>query len=202
MLYDPKSCPCRRRGCPRYRNCEACLAHHRADARFPLTACERLERKKKGKGKEEKAEIPTGTILTGKRNERREKKEGRTAMKHSLNIKRIYEEASPEDGFRILTDRLWPRGISKERAEIDLWAKEITPSTPLRKWFGHKAENFEDFGKSYRRELDENPSSEPFVRRVAAELEKGNVTLLYAAKDPSCNHALILQSWLEGRLNV
>ena len=200
MLYDPKSCPCRRRGCPRYRNCEACLAHHRADSRFPLTACEQLERKKRGKEKEEKAEILTGKIITGKRNEK--KKEGRTAMKHSLKIKRIYEEASPEDGFRILTDRLWPRGISKEKAEIDLWAKDTAPSTPLRKWFGHKAENFEEFGKSYRRELDENPSSEPFVRRVAAELEKGNVTLLYAAKDPSCNHALILQSWLEGRLSV
>ena len=77
MLYDPKSCPCRRRGCPRYRNCEACLSHHRADARFPLTACERLERKEKGKEKEGKAESITGKIIAGKRNERRKKGEQR-----------------------------------------------------------------------------------------------------------------------------
>ena len=123
-------------------------------------------------------------------------------MAAEIRIKRIYEAADAADGFRVLVDRLWPRGISKERAALADWWKDIAPSPELRTWFGHKAENFEDFGKSYRRELDENPSSEPFVRRVAAELEKGNVTLLYAAKDPSCNHALILQSWLEGRLSI
>jgi uncharacterized protein YeaO (DUF488 family) len=111
----------------------------------------------------------------------------------TLQIKRIYEDPEPADGFRVLVDRLWPRGISKERAALDLWLKDIAPSTQARTDFGHKAENFEEFTVRYRSELDANDA-------VHAALDLLNnhkvVTLLIAAKDPVINHGQVLRDYL------
>lgn len=118
-----------------------------------------------------------------------------------LKIKRIYEEASIDDGYRILVDKLWPRGISKEKAKLDYWAKEITPSTELRKYFCHDAEKFDEFSKRYMLELETNDSSREFIDLVKVKLKEGNVSLIYAAKDPEVNHALVLKGWIEEKLN-
>jgi uncharacterized protein YeaO (DUF488 family) len=119
---------------------------------------------------------------------------------HDLRIKRIYEEPSDQDGFRILMDRLWPRGVSKERAALDGWEKAITPSTELRKAFGHMEENMEDFRKKYRIELEANEEKEAFLDRTIERLRDQNVTLLYAAKSKSINHATVLKEWIEEHL--
>lgn len=119
---------------------------------------------------------------------------------HDLRIKRIYEEPSDQDGFRILVDRLWPRGVSKERAALDGWEKAITPSTELRKAFGHMEENMEDFRKKYRIELEANEEKEAFLDRTIERLRDQNVTLLYAAKSKSINHATVLKEWIEEHL--
>lgn len=118
-----------------------------------------------------------------------------------LRIKGIYEEVSTEDGYRILVDKLWPRGISKEKAKLDYWAKEITPSTELRKYFCHDAEKFDEFSKRYILELETNDLSEDFIDLVKEKLKDGNITLIYAAKDPVVNHALVLKNWIEEKLN-
>lgn len=112
---------------------------------------------------------------------------------NSILIKRIYEDASEDDGYRILVDRLWPRGISKQRAKLDEWEKIIAPSTELRKWFGHKAERFEEFAKLYKEELRLQNEELERLRKIA---EKERVTLLYAAKDTQINHAIILRNIL------
>ncbi len=114
----------------------------------------------------------------------------------TLNIKRAYIDAKPEDGYRILIDRLWPRGVTKEMAAIDEWAKEITPSTELRKWFGHKEENFDKFQDQYLEELDANPEAETFAKHCKELLTHGNVTLVYGARSATCNHAVILRDWI------
>lgn len=114
-----------------------------------------------------------------------------------LQIKRIYETPENSDGFRILVDRLWPRGVSKARAQLDEWLKDITPSTQLRVWFGHKPENMEEFATLYRAELDVNPQAQKDIQKVIVQSEKGMVTLLYAAKDPKINHAIILKNYIE-----
>lgn len=111
-----------------------------------------------------------------------------------IKIKRIYESPSSEDGIRILVDRLWPRGITKERAAIDYWYKELTPSPDLRKWFGHKEERFEEFAKLY---ADELKSQEKMLKDIKFLSKKKPITLLYAAKDPNINHALILKKAIE-----
>lgn len=114
-----------------------------------------------------------------------------------FKIKRIYDEESPDDGKRILVDRLWPRGISKERADLYQWNKDITPSPELRKWFGHLPERFEEFKAKYIYELDHSPDKIAAVNALI-ELGKNNtVTLLYGAKDPKINHAIILLNYLE-----
>ena len=115
---------------------------------------------------------------------------------NELKIKRVYSPAEESDGYRILIDRLWPRGIKKEDACLDEWNKAVTPTTALRKWFGHKEENFEKFNTQYRAELDSNPEAPAFAGHVGQLLDKGNVTLLYGAKSPTCNHALILRDWI------
>ena len=120
---------------------------------------------------------------------------------NKLEIKRIYQPIDNCDGFRILVDRLWPRGIKKIDAEIDLWAKEITPSPQLRKWFNHEADKFEQFKQSYLIELNNNPYGLEFVSLCKQQLLQQNVTLLYAAKDPQYNHALVLKQWLLPQLN-
>lgn len=114
-----------------------------------------------------------------------------------LQIKRIYEPSDESDGIRILVDRLWPRGISKERAHLDRWAKELAPSTKLRKWFGHKMENFNEFAVAYQAELDANPEAQKTVQAILADSKKHTITLLYGAKDPKINHAIVLKKYLD-----
>lgn len=110
-------------------------------------------------------------------------------------IKRVYEPAEHTDGYRVLVDRLWPRGMSKERAAIDWWDKDIAPSAELRKWFAHRADRFEEFSRQYIEELDAHPGA---VRALLqAEHEHGAVTLVYAAKDPHINHVRVLLDYLQ-----
>jgi uncharacterized protein YeaO (DUF488 family) len=108
-------------------------------------------------------------------------------------IKRIYEPASRGDGKRILVDRLWPRGMSKERAAVDEWIREIAPSTELRKWFGHDPSKWTEFKKKYRKELLKNRD----LLRLKEEARKRTVTLLYAAKDPEHNNAAVLKEVMD-----
>lgn len=107
----------------------------------------------------------------------------------NIKIKRVYEKPDKEDGKRILVDRLWPRGLTKEKASVDLWLKDIAPSTELRKWFGHDPSKWEEFKVRYLRELKEN--IEP-VQILRQELKKGKVTILYGAKDEEHNEALVI----------
>jgi uncharacterized protein YeaO (DUF488 family) len=118
----------------------------------------------------------------------------------SLKIKRIYDEANSTDGYRVLVDRLWPRGITKEKAKIDYWAKEITPSTEIRKNFKHEAERFEDFRNAYHYELNSNSHAKEFLALMNEKLKMANVTLLYAAKDDKINHVVVLKDWIEQNL--
>ncbi|HXD78411.1 MAG TPA: DUF488 domain-containing protein [Puia sp.] len=111
-----------------------------------------------------------------------------------LKIKRVYEKPAKEDGRRILVDRLWPRGLTKEKAHIDLWLKEIAPSTTLRKWFGHDPAKWDEFQKRYRMELKTNKEQ---VSLLKEEQNKGVVTLVYGAKDEEHNEALVLKDWLD-----
>ena len=113
----------------------------------------------------------------------------------TFRIKRVYESATPSDGKRILIDRLWPRGLKKTDAALDDWMKDIAPSVPLRLWFDHDPDRFAEFGRKYKAELAKNPALAKL-----RELGKGKlVTLLYAAHDPEVNHAVVLQSVLQGK---
>ncbi len=109
-----------------------------------------------------------------------------------LKIKRIYENYSEDDGYRILVDRLYPRGVKKEEAYIDLWLKAIAPSTELRRWFNHEPEKWEEFKTRYFAELDDNPAVEIIQEKIAS----GTVTLLYSARDTEHNQALALREYL------
>lgn len=110
-----------------------------------------------------------------------------------IQIKRVYEAPKTEDGARILIDRLWPRGISKEKAKITFWLKEITPSPSLRIWFSHDPEKFGEFKKRYRSELKGNRTA--LLRLREFEKKYKRVTLVYGAKSPVCNHAVILKEY-------
>ena len=110
-----------------------------------------------------------------------------------IKIKRVYLQPGEEDGLRVLVDRLWPRGLTKEKASVDLWLKEIAPSTELRKWFGHAPDRWKEFQIRYRAELRQNPEQ---VSLLKQEATKGMVTLLYGAKDEEHNEAVILQKLL------
>lgn len=112
----------------------------------------------------------------------------------SLAIKRVYESTAETDGFRILIDRLWPRGLTKVEAQVDLWLKTLAPSTELRKWFGHDPEKWEEFQKRYFAELDSVPESIEQVRKMA---KRKRVTLLYGAKDTLHNDAVALLLYLQ-----
>lgn len=114
----------------------------------------------------------------------------------SFRIKRIYDDPADDDGCRVLVDRLWPRGVSKERAGLELWLKEIAPSPPLRQEFAHMQERFADFRAQYEDELEDNPAVDQLLD--LAERHK-MVTLLYAAKDPEVNHARVLLEFLQQR---
>ncbi|HXU92243.1 MAG TPA: DUF488 domain-containing protein [Gallionella sp.] len=111
-----------------------------------------------------------------------------------LKIKRAYDTPEKSDGTRILVDRLWPRGVSRDKAAIDLWLKEIAPSTELRQWFGHEPERWPEFRRRYFEELDRHPE---VVAELRAALGKGNATLLYAAKDAGHNNAQALMEYLQ-----
>lgn len=112
-----------------------------------------------------------------------------------LSIKRIYEDPADTDGFRILVDRIWPRGVSKERAAIDLWLKDVAPSSALRTWFGHDPDRWTEFRQRYARELDGNQA----VQRIREWLAEGPVTLLYSARDRDHNQAVALAAYLTER---
>ena len=110
-----------------------------------------------------------------------------------IKLKRIYEKPSEDDGYRVLADRLWPRGVSKADAKLDEWDKEIAPSAELRKWFDHKEERFLEFTKRYREELKDKGKKLDQLREIA---KKQTLTLLYAAKDPEMNQAIVLKEEL------
>lgn len=115
-------------------------------------------------------------------------------MKTVIKIKRVYDEPAKEDGFRVLADRLWPRGFTKEKAAIDEWAKDLAPSTPLRTWFHKNDVPWKDFEKKYLAELKENAAVGDFIKK---HKDKKKLTLIFAAKDPEHNHAIVLQQYLE-----
>ena len=115
-----------------------------------------------------------------------------------IAIKRVYEPEEASDGFRVLVDKLWPRGIRKEALPFDLWAKEITPSAPLRKWFhGDPQSRWEAFRKRYLHELESSADLHEFIGKID---RKPRVTLLYASKNAKENHALVLKEFLERNL--
>ena len=111
-----------------------------------------------------------------------------------VQIKRIYDAPEKSDGVRVLVDRLWPRGITKKAAALDLWMKELAPSTELRKWFNHDPERWEGFRQRYRRELREHAKELDVLKAQAA---KRRVTLLYGARDTEHNEAVVLQEALQ-----
>jgi uncharacterized protein YeaO (DUF488 family) len=114
----------------------------------------------------------------------------------SITLKRAYERAAPSDGRRILIDRLWPRGVSKARAALDGWMKEIAPSTELRQWFGHDPALWPEFRRRYAGEIRRHPEQLRELRRVAAD---GRLTLVYSAHDEAHNDAVVLRAALLGR---
>ncbi|WP_158864916.1 DUF488 domain-containing protein [Leifsonia sp. AG29] len=111
-------------------------------------------------------------------------------------VKRVYDDPSPDDGYRVLVDRLWPRGMAKERAHVDLWLKEVAPSTELRQWFHHstEGESFDEFRRRYEAELAGNPAVAT-LQALAADHQR--VTLLVGARDPELNHGKVLEDFLE-----
>jgi uncharacterized protein YeaO (DUF488 family) len=113
-----------------------------------------------------------------------------------IALKRVYDDRSPEDGFRVLVDRLWPRGLDKATAGIDLWFKDAAPSTELRRWFGHDPDRWAEFQRRYRAELADNAAA--LARLTALAREHKKLTLLYAAKDTAHNHAVVLRDVLLG----
>lgn len=114
-----------------------------------------------------------------------------------LHVKRVYDAPDETDGSRVLVDRLWPRGIKKEKAALTAWEKAIAPTNELRKAFGHDPEKFPAFVQQYEDELEANPESRPFLEKIKTFLDDGNVTLLYGAKDPEHNNAVVLKDWIE-----
>ena len=110
-----------------------------------------------------------------------------------IKIKRIYDPAADEDGFRVLVDRLWPRGVKKVDAKLDLWARDIAPTTALRKWFDHKRARFDEFRSRY---LDELALNADAVRQINDRASNDVISLLYAARDTTHNHAAVLREYL------
>ncbi|HEV3440373.1 MAG TPA: DUF488 domain-containing protein [Gemmata sp.] len=113
-----------------------------------------------------------------------------------IQVKRVYEKPSRNDGLRILVDRLWPRGLTKERAAVTLWLKDVAPSTELRKWFGHDPAKWKQFQARYRKELREKKDALELLKQKS---EEHTVTLLYGARDEEHNEARVLKNVLEGR---
>ena len=115
-------------------------------------------------------------------------------MAYDIAVKRVYEPATKADGQRVLVDRVWPRGITREKAALTLWLKDIAPSTELRKWFGHEPARWEEFRKRYREELADKQGP---LRELASLLEHGRVTLLYGAHAERYNNAVALADYLK-----
>lgn len=111
-----------------------------------------------------------------------------------IRLKRVYDEPSAKDGTRILVDRLWPRGLTKERAAVDLWLRDVAPSTELRRWFHHDPARWAQFERRYRKELSQQTEALALVRQKA---RRGTVTLVYGARDPERNQAVVLRRVLE-----
>jgi uncharacterized protein YeaO (DUF488 family) len=111
-----------------------------------------------------------------------------------IKIKRVYEVPDPSDGFRVLVDRLWPRGISKSSAQIDLWLKEIAPSNALRKWYSHDPAKWDVFRKRYFQELDSNPE---VVEQIRNYVSLGTVTLVFSSREEELNNAVALREYLK-----
>jgi uncharacterized protein YeaO (DUF488 family) len=112
-----------------------------------------------------------------------------------IHLKRVYEEPSKNDGLRVLVERLWPRGLTKERAAVELWLKDVAPSPELRKWFGHDPARWEKFQERYQRELRGKKDA---VRLLKQKAMDGTLTLVYAARDEEHNGALVLKKFLQG----
>jgi uncharacterized protein YeaO (DUF488 family) len=112
----------------------------------------------------------------------------------TIHLKRVYAEPSPTDGTRILVDRLWPRGLTKEKAAVDLWLKEVAPSNELRKWFAHDPTKWPEFKTRYRAELKQKPDQLAALKQATA---KGTSTLLFGAKDEEHNEAIVLKELLD-----
>ena len=121
-------------------------------------------------------------------------------MKGKIKLMRVYEMDEDLKGERYLVDKVWPRGVAKKKLEPFYWAKEITPSTELRKWFDHKEERFDEFKKKYLKELDSNPAKDDFLDMVKDVLEKDDLIFLYGAKDEKINHVVILKDWIEDNI--
>ena len=112
-----------------------------------------------------------------------------------IRLKRAYEPAEEADGYRVLIDRLWPRGVSREKARLDEWAKELAPSAELRKWFGHDPERFEEFRRRYREELAQHADA---LEELAGRARNGRLTLVFGARDTEHNDAVVLADALRG----
>ncbi len=117
-----------------------------------------------------------------------------------LLLKRAYEKRTRNDGFRVLVDRLWPRGVSKVSLHLDMWAKGVSPSTALRKWFGHDPERWPEFEKRYKAELKESEARETIAAIVTHAKPRHAITLIYGAKDTEHNEAVVLRGVLKRRL--
>jgi uncharacterized protein YeaO (DUF488 family) len=120
-------------------------------------------------------------------------------IKKQIKIKRAYEDPSHDDGVRILVDRLWPRGLSKARAHVDLWLKDLAPSSTLRRWFNHDPARWAEFRRRYARELD---AKDRAIAALRGAVRRGRVTLLFSAHDPEHNNAVALQAYLARRRTV
>ena len=111
-----------------------------------------------------------------------------------LKIKRIYVPAAEDDGFRILVDRLWPRGLTKEKAKVDWWLKEIAPSDQLRKWYAHDPKKWAEFKKKYSNELDQKRD---LIDQIIKKTKEGDLTLLFSSKEEKLNNAVALREYIE-----
>lgn len=111
-----------------------------------------------------------------------------------IKIKRIYDPPAEDDGLRILVDRLWPRGLTKEKAKVDLWLKEIAPSDQLRKWYSHDPKKWAEFKKKYSKELDQKID---FIDQIVKRTKEGDLTLLFSSREEKLNNAVALKEYIE-----
>jgi len=122
------------------------------------------------------------------------------SLHHLVRIKRAYEEPAPDDGYRVLVDRLWPRGLKRDGLRLDAWLKDLAPSPELRRWFGHDPTRWQEFRRRYEVELS-RPEARTLLDELAERARLGPVTLIYAARDEQHNGAVVLRDLLEERLS-